>query len=47
MCISFPRYDSLRQLAGRYLNGDFGPLESVDPTFLLLYAGDRFEAKGK
>jgi dTMP kinase len=30
------------------LNGDLGPLESVDPHFTaLLYAGDRFEAKSK
>jgi len=49
MCISFPRYDSsFGKLAGRYLNGDFGPLESVDPHLSsLLYAGDRFEAKGE
>jgi dTMP kinase len=49
MCISFPRYDSsFGRLAGRYLNGDFGPLETVDPHLSsLLYAGDRFEAKGE
>src|SRR5713101_7030736 len=47
--ISFPRYDSsFGKLAGRYLNGDFGPLESVDPHLsAVLYAGDRFEAKGE
>src|SRR6266481_9498694 len=47
--IAFPRYDSsFGKLAGRYLNGDFGPLEAVDPHFSsLLYAGDRFEAKGE
>jgi dTMP kinase len=47
--ISFPRYDSsFGKLAGRYLNGDFGPLEAVDPHLsALLYAGDRFEAKGE
>ena len=47
--ISFPRYESFfGKLAGRFLNGDFGPLETVDPHFsALLYAGDRFEAKGE
>src|SRR5712692_1433126 len=45
--IAFPRYDScFGKLAGRYLNGDFGPLEAVDPHLsAVLYAGDRFEAK--
>jgi dTMP kinase len=49
MCTSFPRYESsFGKLVGRYLNGDFGPLETVDPHFsALLYAGDRFEAKGE
>jgi dTMP kinase len=49
MRIAFPRYDSsFGKLAGRYLNGDFGPLETVDPHLsALLYAGDRFEAKGE
>jgi dTMP kinase len=33
-------------MVGRFLNGDFGSLETVDPHFAaLLYAGDRFEAK--
>jgi dTMP kinase len=33
-------------MVGQFLNGDFGPLETVDPHFsALLYAGDRFEAK--
>jgi dTMP kinase len=33
-------------MVGKFLNGDFGPLESVDPHFTaMLYAGDRFEAK--
>src|SRR5437879_2643552 len=47
--IAFPRYDSsFGKLAGRYLNGDFGPLEAVDPHLsALLYAGDRFEARGE
>jgi dTMP kinase len=49
MCISFPRYESFfGKLVGPYLNGDFGSLETVDPHFsALLYAGDRFEAKGE
>jgi len=45
----FPQYDSwFGKMVGQFLNGDFGPLESVDPHFTaLLYAGDRFEAKTK
>ena len=45
----FPQYDSwFGRMVGQFLNGDFGPLESVDPHFTaLLYAGDRFEAKPK
>ena len=35
-------------MVGQFLNGELGPLESVDPHFsALLYAGDRFEAKPK
>ena len=35
-------------MVGQFLNGDFGPLDTVDPHFTaLLYAGDRFEAKPK
>jgi dTMP kinase len=43
----FPQYDSwFGKMVGQFLNGDFGPLETVDPHFTaLLYAGDRFEAK--
>src|SRR5205809_7164815 len=43
----FPQYDSwFGKMVGQFLNGDLGPLESVDPHFTaLLYAGDRFEAK--
>ena len=43
----FPQYDSwFGNMVGKFLNGDFGPLESVDPRFTaLLYAGDRYEAK--
>jgi len=45
--ISFPRYESFcGELVGRYLNGEFGPLEAIDPHLsALLYAGDRLEAK--
>jgi dTMP kinase len=44
---SFPRYESFfGQLVGRFLNGDFGALDAVDPHFsALLYAGNRLEAK--
>src|SRR5215472_2595472 len=43
----FPQYESwFGKMVGQFLNGDFGPLEKVDPHFsALLYAGDRFEAK--
>ena len=46
---AFPQYDSwFGKMVGQFLNGDFGPLDSVDPRFAsLLYAGDRFEAKPK
>jgi dTMP kinase len=45
----FPQYDScFGKMVGQFLNGEFGPLETVDPHFTaLLYAGDRFEAKAK
>jgi len=45
----FPQYESwFGKMVGQFLNGDFGPLEAVDPHFTaLLYAGDRFEAKPK
>jgi dTMP kinase len=45
----FPQYDSwFGKMVGKFLNGDLGPLESVDPHFsAMLYAGDRFEAKYK
>jgi dTMP kinase len=47
MRISFPRYESsFGKLVARFLNGDFGPLDAVDPHFsALLYAGDRLEAR--
>ena len=43
----FPQYDSwFGHMVGKFLNGDFGSLETVDPHFsALLFAGDRFEAK--
>ena len=45
----FPQYESwFGTMVGKFLNGDFGPLESIDPHFTaLLYAGDRFEAKAR
>src|SRR5262245_40802393 len=45
--VSFPHYDSFfGRMIGRFLNGEFGPLEAVDPHFAaLLYAGDRLDAK--
>jgi dTMP kinase len=44
---SFPRYESsFGRLIARFLNGEFGPLDTVDAHFsALLYAGDRLEAK--
>ena len=43
----FPQYESwFGTMVGKFLNGDFGPLENIDPHFTaLLYAGDRFEAR--
>ena len=45
----FPKYESwFGKLIGQFLDGQFGPLETVDPRFsALLYAGDRLEAKGE
>ena len=45
--IAFPQYNSFfGKMAGQFLNGDFGSIESVDSHFAaMLYAGDRFEAK--
>jgi dTMP kinase len=47
--LSFPRYQSFfGHAVTRYLTGEFGGLEQVDPHFsALLYAGDRLEAKGE
>ena len=44
---SYPQYDSwFGQMIGKFLNGELGSLESVDPRFAaMLYAGDRFESK--
>jgi dTMP kinase len=43
----FPQYGSwFGKMVGQFLNGELGPLRSVDPHFAaLLYAGDRFECK--
>jgi dTMP kinase len=43
----FPQYGSwFGKLVGRFLNGDFGDLNILDPHLTaLLYAGDRFECK--
>jgi dTMP kinase len=45
----FPQYESwFGKMVGKFLNGDLGPLQAVDPHFsALLYAGDRFEAKAR
>jgi dTMP kinase len=45
--LSFPRYQSFfGQAVTRYLTGEFGRLDQVDPHFsALLYAGDRLEAR--
>jgi len=45
--LSFPRYDSFfGKMVARFLNGEFGSLDQVDPHFsALLYAGDRLEAR--
>jgi dTMP kinase len=44
---AFPNYSGyFGKLVARFLNGDFGPLDTVDAHFsALLYAGDRFESK--
>lgn len=45
--ISFPNYSGFfGKMVARFLNGEFGSLEAVDPHFsALLYAGDRLESK--
>lgn len=47
--ISFPRYSQTHfgQTIGRFLNGEFGQLDQVDPHLAAtLYAADRFESLG-
>jgi dTMP kinase len=45
--VSFPNYSGFfGKLVGKFLNGEFGPLDAVDPHFsALLYANDRLEAR--
>ena len=45
--VSFPNYGGFfGKLVARYLNGEYGALDAVDPHFsALLYAGDRLESK--
>lgn len=45
--VGFPNYDGFfGKLVAQFLNGDFGPLDKVDPHFsALLYANDRLESK--
>ncbi len=45
--VAFPNYKGFfGKMAGQFLNGDFGPLDEVDPHLSsLLYAGDRWESK--
>jgi len=47
--ISFPAYPTFYgRLIERYLGGEFGPLDEVDPHFsAMLFAGDRFKQKEK
>jgi len=47
--ISFPVYQTFYgRLIERYLGGEFGPLEQVDPHFsAMLFAGDRLRQKGR
>lgn len=47
--LGFPQYSSwFGKMVGQFLNGDLGPLDSVDAHFsAMLYAGDRFETKPK
>ncbi|HKW88623.1 MAG TPA: hypothetical protein VJN21_07695 [Candidatus Acidoferrales bacterium] len=49
VCISFPRYERFfGRMVAKYLNGEFGGLEDVDPHFsAMLYAGDRLEHKAE
>jgi dTMP kinase len=44
--IGFPNYNGFfGKLVGKFLNGEFGALDAVDPHFsAMLYAGDRLQA---
>jgi len=46
---AFPRYNLFfGRMVARFLNGEFGPLDAVDPHFsALLFAGDRLEARAE
>jgi dTMP kinase len=45
--VSFPNYSGFYgKMVARFLNGEFGALEAVDPHFsAILYAGDRLESR--
>jgi dTMP kinase len=45
--VGFPNYEGFfGKMVARFLNGEFGSLDAVDPHFsALLYAGDRLESK--
>ena len=45
--VGFPNYKGFfGKMVAQFLNGEFGPLDAVDPRFsALLYAGDRLESK--
>jgi dTMP kinase len=47
LATGFPQYGScFGKMVGQFLNGDFGPLDALDPHLTaLLYAGDRFESR--
>jgi len=47
--ISFPVYETFSgRLIERYLSGDFGPLDQVDPHFsAMLFANDRFKQRDR
>lgn len=48
--IHFPRFDApvYGELIARFLRGEFGPVDGVDPYLVaLLFAGDRAEAAGR
>jgi dTMP kinase len=49
LATGFPQYESwFGHMVGKFLDGEFGSLEAVDPHFsALLYAGDRFESKSR